>query len=77
MLFRSSKSEKVVQQALSNLMNGRTTIVIAHRLSTVIDSDQIIFLDKGEITGSGTHEQLFHSHSLYREFAEQQLQTSN
>lgn len=72
-----SKSEKVVQQALSNLMNGRTTIVIAHRLSTVIDSDQIIFLDKGEITGSGTHEQLFHSHSLYREFAEQQLQTSN
>lgn len=72
-----SKSEKVVQQALSNLMNGRTTIVIAHRLSTVIDSDQIIFLDKGEITGSGTHDQLFHSHSLYREFAEQQLQTSN
>lgn len=72
-----SKSEKVVQQALSNLMDGRTTIVIAHRLSTVIDSDQIIFLDKGEITGSGTHEQLFHSHSLYREFAEQQLQTSN
>jgi len=68
-----SKSEHVVQQALQNLMKGRTTLVIAHRLSTVIDSDQIIFLDKGKITGSGTHEQLVHTHSLYREFAEQQL----
>ncbi|GKU82107.1 ABC transporter ATP-binding protein [Niallia sp. NCCP-28] len=68
-----SKSEKVVQLALSNLMKGRTTIVIAHRLSTVIDSDQIIFLEKGKITGKGTHEELFHAHSLYREFAEQQL----
>ncbi|MEH7375899.1 ABC transporter ATP-binding protein [Neobacillus drentensis] len=68
-----SKSERVVQQALQNLMMGRTTLVIAHRLSTVIDSDQIIFLDKGKITGSGTHEQLLRTHSLYREFAEQQL----
>ncbi|MEH7480049.1 ABC transporter ATP-binding protein [Neobacillus drentensis] len=68
-----SKSERVVQQALQNLMKGRTTLVIAHRLSTVIDSDQIIFLDKGKITGSGTHEQLLRTHSLYREFAEQQL----
>lgn len=71
-----SKSEHVVQQALQNLMKGRTTLVIAHRLSTVIDSDQIIFLDKGKITGNGTHEQLVHTHSLYREFAEQQLRIS-
>ncbi|PKG24665.1 ABC transporter ATP-binding protein [Niallia nealsonii] len=68
-----SKSEKVVQLALSNLMKGRTTIVIAHRLSTIIDSDQIIFLEKGKITGKGTHEELFNTHSLYREFAQQQL----
>lgn len=68
-----SKSEQVVQQALQNLMKGRTTLVIAHRLSTVINSDQIIFLDKGKITGSGTHDQLVRTHSLYREFAEQQL----
>jgi ATP-binding cassette subfamily B protein AbcA/BmrA len=47
--------------------------LIAHRLSTVIDSDQIIFFEKGKITRSGTHEQLLHTHSLYREFAEQQL----
>ncbi|MFE0505272.1 ABC transporter ATP-binding protein [Peribacillus butanolivorans] len=68
-----SKSEHVVQQALNDLMKGRTTIVIAHRLSTVINSDQIIFLEKGEITGSGTHKELYNTHSLYREFAEQQL----
>lgn len=68
-----SKSEKVVQQALNDLMKGRTTIVIAHRLSTVISSDQIIFLEKGKITGSGTHKELYNTHSLYREFAQQQL----
>jgi ATP-binding cassette subfamily B protein AbcA/BmrA len=68
-----SKSEKVVQQALNHLMKGRTTIVIAHRLSTVISSDQIIFLEKGKITGSGTHKELYNTHSLYREFAQQQL----
>ncbi|MDG4847594.1 ABC transporter ATP-binding protein [Peribacillus frigoritolerans] len=68
-----SKSEKVVQQALNHLMKGRTTIVIAHRLSTVIGSDQIIFLENGKITGSGTHKELYNTHSLYREFAEQQL----
>ncbi|MEH7331635.1 ABC transporter ATP-binding protein [Neobacillus drentensis] len=68
-----SKSELVVQQALQNLMKGRTTLIIAHRLSTVIDSDQIIFLEKGKMTGSGTHEHLLQTHSLYREFAEQQL----
>ncbi len=68
-----STSERVVQEALNNLMKGRTTLVIAHRLSTVVDADQIIFLDKGSITGIGTHDQLVVSHELYREFAEQQL----
>jgi ATP-binding cassette subfamily B protein AbcA/BmrA len=68
-----STSERVVQEALNNLMKGRTTLVIAHRLSTVVDADQIIFLDKGSITGVGTHAQLVASHELYREFAEQQL----
>ncbi len=68
-----SKSEIVVQQALNNLMAGRTTIVIAHRLSTVVDSEQIIFLENGEITGTGTHQALYQSHDLYREFALQQL----
>ncbi|GGG17791.1 ABC transporter ATP-binding protein [Paenibacillus aceti] len=69
-----SRSEIVVQQALDNLMAGRTTIVIAHRLSTVVGADQIIFIEKGRITGQGTHEQLLQNHNMYREFAAQQLQ---
>lgn len=68
-----SQSEGVVQQALSRLMEGRTTFVIAHRLSTIVDADKIIFIEKGQVTGTGTHQELSHTHELYREFAEQQL----
>ncbi|MFT8322483.1 MAG: ABC transporter ATP-binding protein [Bacillus sp. (in: firmicutes)] len=68
-----SQSEGIVQQALSRLMQGRTTFVIAHRLSTIVDADKIIFIEKGEVTGIGTHHTLIQSHDLYREFAEQQL----
>ncbi|WP_203333957.1 ABC transporter ATP-binding protein [Planococcus beigongshangi] len=68
-----SQSEGIVQQALSRLMEGRTTLVIAHRLSTIVDADKIIFIEKGRVTGMGTHRELTASHSLYREFAEQQL----
>ncbi|MBU8675617.1 multidrug resistance ABC transporter ATP-binding protein/permease BmrA [Bacillus subtilis] len=68
-----SQSEKSVQQALEVLMEGRTTIVIAHRLSTVVDADQLLFVEKGEITGRGTHHELMASHGLYKDFAEQQL----
>ena len=53
-----SQSENVVQQALSRLMEGRTTFVIAHRLSTIVDADKIIFIEKGQVTGSGTHQEL-------------------
>ncbi|SFI33302.1 ATP-binding cassette, subfamily B, AbcA/BmrA [Paenibacillus sp. UNC496MF] len=68
-----SKSEVVVQEALKNLMAGRTTLVIAHRLSTVVDADQIVFVEKGRITGRGTHDELLREHPMYREFATQQL----
>ncbi|MFD1065061.1 ABC transporter ATP-binding protein [Oceanobacillus locisalsi] len=68
-----SQSEQVVQKALQRLMEGRTTFVIAHRLATIIDADQIIFIENGEITGKGTHQELLESHELYRSFAEQQL----
>lgn len=69
-----SASEELVQNALHHLMKGRTTLVIAHRLSTVVDADQIIVLENGEITGIGSHEQLLESHELYQKLAEQQLQ---
>ncbi|MGY6208848.1 ABC transporter ATP-binding protein [Cytobacillus firmus] len=68
-----SQSEGIVQQALTRLMEGRTTFVIAHRLSTIVDADQIVFIEKGRVTGIGTHYELTQSHELYREFAEQQL----
>ncbi|CRG02904.1 ABC transporter permease [Streptococcus pneumoniae] len=68
-----SKSESVVQKALNNLMKGRTTLVIAHRLSTVVDADKIVFIEKGNLTGSGTHDELLQTHDMYREFATQQL----
>ncbi|UUZ92837.1 ABC transporter ATP-binding protein/permease [Paenibacillus sp. P25] len=68
-----SKSEIAVQKALNHLMKGRTTLVIAHRLSTVVEADQILFLEKGRITGRGTHEESLKSHALYREFATQRL----
>lgn len=68
-----SQSEHAVQRALSRLMEGRTTFVIAHRLSTIVNADKIIFIEKGKITGLGTHEELIATHDLYRKFAEQQL----
>ncbi|GGD63233.1 ABC transporter ATP-binding protein [Paenibacillus nasutitermitis] len=72
-----SKSEVVVQEALKNLMHGRTTLVIAHRLSTVVEAEQILFIEKGRLTGSGTHEELLRSHAMYHEFATQQLRLND
>lgn len=71
-----SNSEKAVQLALETLMEGRTTLVIAHRLSTVMDADRIVFVEHGRVTGIGTHAELLDSHELYREFAMRQLQIS-
>ena len=68
-----SESELLVQKALQILMKGRTTLIIAHRLSTVLDADQIVVLEDGKITGIGTHHVLFQSNSLYRKLSEQQL----
>ncbi|MFC4024867.1 ABC transporter ATP-binding protein [Oceanobacillus longus] len=68
-----SQSEHAVQEALTRLMEGRTTFVIAHRLSTIVDADKIIFIEKGKLTGQGTHKELVETHELYRKFAEQQL----
>ncbi len=54
-----------MQEALSRLMKGRTTIVIAHRLSTVVDADRIYVLDKGQVAQSGTHAELMAADGLY------------
>ena len=53
-----SESEHLIQDALKNLMQGKTTIVIAHRLSTIMQMDRIVVLEKGKITEQGTHDEL-------------------
>lgn len=63
-----SGSEASVQEALERLMKGRTTLIIAHRLATIIHADQIFFLEQGKITGNGTHKELIAGHELYQEF---------
>ncbi|MGE7776007.1 ABC transporter ATP-binding protein [Chitinophaga sp. NPDC101104] len=69
-----SESEKLVQEALDKLMEGRTSIVIAHRLSTVRRADMILVLDKGGVVESGTHEELMRkSEGLYRGLSELQF----
>jgi len=60
-----TKSEKLVQNALDNLMEKRTVLVIAHRLSTIIKADKIIVLDNGEIKEMGTHKDLYDKKGLY------------
>jgi ATP-binding cassette subfamily B protein len=66
-------NEQRMREAIDAVAQGRTMIVIAHRLSTVVDSDQIIVLDQGKVVGIGTHSQLVKSTPLYKQLAKQQL----
>ncbi|MGF6929921.1 ABC-type multidrug transport system fused ATPase/permease subunit [Chitinophaga sp. W2I13] len=68
-----SESEKLVQDALDKLMEGRTSIVIAHRLATVRQADKIIVLDKGHIVEEGTHSELIGLDGLYRTLSDMQF----
>ncbi|WP_283104664.1 ABC transporter transmembrane domain-containing protein [Shewanella olleyana] len=68
-------SEVKVKQGLDNLMAGRTTLIIAHRLATVINADRIIVLEKGQVVAQGTHQELMLSSDVYKEFASLQLLT--
>ncbi|WP_049631190.1 ABC transporter transmembrane domain-containing protein [Cellvibrio sp. pealriver] len=69
-----SNSEQKVQQALETLMQNRTTIMIAHRLSTVVNADKILVLQQGNIVASGTHQALLASSELYQQLARLQFQ---
>jgi ATP-binding cassette subfamily B protein len=68
-----SESEAAVQEALANALVGRTSLVIAHRLATVRDADQILVVDGGRIVERGTHEQLLSAGGLYADLSRTQL----
>ena len=68
-----TQTERLIQAALDNLMEGRTTFVIAHRLSTVRRADMILVMDKGRIVESGTHDELLKAGGLYKEIHDLQL----
>lgn len=71
-----TESEMLVQEALANLMKGRTTFIIAHRISTIINADRIIVMNNGEIIECGTHEQLFEKNGLYRKLYNTQFKNT-
>ncbi|MGI9400890.1 MAG: ABC transporter transmembrane domain-containing protein [Rhizobiaceae bacterium] len=68
-----AKSEKLVQNALEKLMKDRTTLVIAHRLATVLKADRILVMDKGTIVEEGTHKQLVRKGGIYAKLAQLQF----
>jgi subfamily B ATP-binding cassette protein MsbA len=68
-----TESERLVQQALVNLMRGRTTLVIAHRLSTIRNADKIVVLDEGRIVEAGRHEELVARRGIYRKLYDLQF----
>ena len=65
--YTDPENEAILQKSIAKLVDGKTLIVIAHRLSTVKDSDQIFVVNDGNVTAHGTHEELLVSSPLYKE----------
>ncbi|WP_273401144.1 ATP-binding cassette domain-containing protein, partial [Traorella massiliensis] len=68
-----TETEQLIQQALERLMEGRTTIMVAHRLSTIQHADNIIVMHKGKIREMGTHQELLQNNGIYKKLYDLQL----
>lgn len=71
------ETEQLIQEAVDKVSKGRTTFVIAHRLATIVNADQILFIEDGQIVERGSHEELMELNNKYREFYEMQFKKEN
>jgi subfamily B ATP-binding cassette protein MsbA len=71
-----AESEHAIQAALEKLSKGRTVLIIAHRFSTIQHADRVLVFDAGEITASGTHQELYASNPLYKSLYDKQVNTA-
>ena len=70
------KTDSILRKRLKEVTGDATVLIVAQRVGTIMDADQIIVLDQGEIVGRGTHEELMASNEIYREIANSQLNSS-
>lgn len=71
------KTDATLRARLKEVTGDSTVLIVAQRVGTIMDADQIIVLDEGEIVGRGTHAQLIENNAIYREIAESQLKNQN